>query len=148
MKSIIGNMFSRIMASVIVASLMVAITNVFMGVSFAQVLPPVPEVDLFEKIADLILNWKSMGTIAKGSVIVMVLTQIVKQVKDFKYKNVLVALLAIAYGVFEAMTGDVSVKSAIVTVMFSGGGAVFLYNALKPFLKSIPFLDFLNLGSK
>lgn len=148
MKIELKGIFPKLMASIFTFSLILTLMNVFVGVTFAQEIGTVPEVDIFEKVAELILNWESMGTIAKGSLIVMILTQVVKQISDFEYKNIVVAVLAIAYGVFEALVGDVSVGSAIVTVMFSGGGAVFLYNALKPILKKIPFFSFLNLGSE
>lgn len=117
-------------------------------VAFATEIAQVPEVEIFSKLAELILNWGAMGSLAKGMIIVTIAVQAIKQISDFKYKNLLVSILSVAYGIFQVMVNDVSFGSAFVTVLVSGGGAIVIYNAAKPFLKSIPFLKFLNLGSK
>lgn len=124
------------------------LTALFSLAALATGIAPVPEVDLFAKLAELVLNWGSLGSLAKGMIIVAILTQGMKQITDFKYKNLMVVIFSVAYGVLQMMVSDVSLSSAFVTVLVSGGGAVAIYNVAKPFLKSMPFLDFLKLGSK
>lgn len=124
--------------------------TLFAQMSFANELPQIPEADLFAKLAELILNWGALSSMMKGSLIVIILTQVVKQLSDeFKYKNLLVAIFSVLYGVFQLLAGDVSsTLGAVVSVLFTSGGALLLYNALKPFLKNVKFLSFLDLGKR
>ena len=116
----------------------------FTATAFAQIV--VPEINVWEQISQLALNWGSMTTLAKGTLFVLIATQLVKQATDFEYKRVLVALLSIAYGVFQKLTGDMSLSAAVMSVLISMGGAMMLYEALKPFLREIPFFSFLKLS--
>lgn len=116
--------------------------------AFATGLAPVPEVDLFAKLSELLMSWSSLGSLSKGVLIILILTQIIKQMTDFEYKRLLVVILSVIYGVFQLMIGDTSFGSAVVITLISGGGAVALYVVCKPFLKSFSFLDFLKLGKK
>ena len=113
---------------------------------YAQGLAPLPEIDLFAKLAELLMSWGSLGSLAKGSIVILILVQIAKQMTDFKYKRLLVALFSVAYGVMQMMISEVSLSSAMIAVLISGGGAMVIYSAAQPFLKSIPFFDFLKLG--
>lgn len=117
--------------------------------TFASEVVTIPEVDLFEKISELILNWGALSSIAKGSLVIMILAQAIKQyAKEFKYKKLLVAVLSIAYGVFSLLVDGTSVGASIAMVLISYGGAPMLYDALKPILKKIKFFDFLELGKR
>jgi len=116
------------------------------SLGFSQDLTPVPEVNIFEEIARIVMNWGSMSDLAKGSVLVLVLTQAVKQVKDFQYKNALVAVFSVLYAIIQMMISGSSLMAAATTALFTMGGAVLIYNAIKPLLAKIPALSFLNIG--
>lgn len=117
--------------------------------TFANDILNPPEVDIFEQIATLATNWKMLTPVLKGSAIVVILTQIVKQYfKDFKYNKILVAVLSCVYGVFSLLVDGSSVGASIAMVLISYGGAPILYDALKPFLKKYKFFDFLKLGKR
>lgn len=124
------------------------IALVFCASVFGQDIQPLPDVNIFEQIASLVMNWGAMGDLAKGSVIVMVLAQVVKQVKDFEYKNLVVAVLSVLYASIQVAISGSSISVAVTTALFSMGGAVLIYNALKPILLKIPALSFLKLGKK
>jgi hypothetical protein len=109
------------------------------GMAFAQGIE-VPPINVLEELGKLVLNWNTLPDLMKGSVIVMILVQVVKQAKDFKYKRFLVVALSVLYGVGQMVLGGESLSAAIVAVLVSGGGAIALYEALKPLLKNVNFL--------
>lgn len=121
----------------------------FMLPTEASEIIALPEVDVFEKIASLMANWSNLTPILKGSAIVVIVAQIIKQyVKGFKYKKILIAILSCLYGVFSLLVDGTSVGASIAIVLISYGGAPMLYDALKPFLKKYKFFDFLDLGKR
>lgn len=99
-----------------------------------EALPPalqVPDQDLGTSIGQL-LNYKALGAIGVGMVVIVILMQLLKNAfGDFKYKRVVVTGLAVVYAVLLALTAGVGVGPAIVTVLFTGGGASALYDAIK-----------------
>jgi len=127
---------------IIIATLMMMAT-----LAFAQSMG-VPDANPLQKLGELVLNWENLSSLMKGSLAVLILVQVIKQVTDFKYKRLLVTLLSIGYGVLQMLIGDANLSQAIIAVLISGGGASALYEVLKPFLRSIPLFDFLKLGDK
>lgn len=115
--------------------------------AFGQAIEPLPEVNIFEQLGALVLSWASLSSLAKGSIAVLILTQVVKQVSDFEYKNVVVTLMSVIYAVIQMMIDGTTSTAAITMALFSMGGAVLIYNAIKPALLKIPFFSFLKLGS-
>jgi hypothetical protein len=97
-------------------------------------LPPglqVPDQDLGASIGQL-LNYKALGAIGVGMVVIVILMQLLKKVVgEFKYKRLVVTGLAVVYAVLLALTAGVGIGPAIVAVLFTGGGASSLYEALK-----------------
>jgi hypothetical protein len=106
----------------------------------------VPEVNPFETLAELISNWGSMSGLAKGMVFVLVTVQIVKQASDFQHKRLVVLLASIMYGIGQLVMAGQSVSASIIAVLVSGGGAMALYEFIKPALKKYKFFSFLELG--
>jgi hypothetical protein len=112
--------------------------------AFAQI--EVPEVNEWAKISEIIFNWKSLSPALKGSGIALVVTQLIKQAKDFESKRLVLAIVACFYAAFQAtMDGSVDLGKALTVVIVSYGGAQLIYEGLKPFLKKIKFLSFLKL---
>lgn len=110
------------------------------GMAFAQSIE-IPEVNVLEKLGNLVLNWNAMSDLMKGSIIVMVIAQVIKQASHFKYKRFLVVILSVIYGVGQMVIGGEGLGGAIVSVLVSGGGAMAIYESLKPLLKNISFLQ-------
>jgi hypothetical protein len=104
----------------------------------------VPEVDVIKHLGELVLNWNNMPDLLKGSAFVLILTQVVKKMSDFEYKRLLVTLLSFVYGVGQLVIGGQELSGALVSMLVAGGGAVALYEALKPLLKKLG----LDVGSK
>lgn len=99
----------------------------------------VPDGDPLQLLLNLVMNFKSIGPLAAGSVVVMILAQVFKQfvAEDFKYKRLVVTALGIIYGVLLAVSKGMGFGPAVVTAIFVSGGAVALYEALKPSLQKL-----------
>jgi hypothetical protein len=100
----------------------------------------VPEINPLTALGELVLNYNSLSSMAKGILFVNILVQVVKQASDFQHKRLLVVLFSVVYGVLEYMSAGGNFVSAFVAVLISGGGAMALYESAKPLLKNISFL--------
>lgn len=99
--------------------------------SFADV-PVVPDSDPLALVLQLIMQWKTMGPLAGGMLVVMILTQVIKKfAPEFKYKRLLVTALSCVYGVILGVSQGLPVLSVLVAVLVTGGGAVAIYNAFQ-----------------
>jgi len=125
----------------------VGLVDYLMVSAVAQVGPSVPEVNVLEQLGQLVIGWSALGAIAKASAFVLITVQVMKQA-SFKYKRIAVIVMSIVYGVLQLVIGGESPVAASMAVLVSGGGAVALYNALKPLLKKVKFLSFLDLGKE
>lgn len=110
----------------------------FTSIALAQ--PTVPEINPLTAIGELIMNWGGMSDLAKGVLFVNIMVQVIKQAVDFQYKRTLVVVFSVIYGIAQMVMGGESAMGATVAVLVSGGGAMALYEVLKPLLKKIKFL--------
>lgn len=99
----------------------------------------VPDGDPFTNLMSLIMQWKTIGPLAGGALGVAVVVQLLKQfVGDaFVYKRAAVTVLGVIYGVLLAMSKGMGAVEAIVTALLVSGGAVAIYEALKPTLQKL-----------
>jgi len=112
----------------------------FTGLAYGQSME-LPDVNVLEQLGVLVLSWKGMTGIAKGSIIILILVQIVKHLKaDFKAKRLLITVLSIAYGAVQMIMNGASVSAALVGMLVAGGGAIAIYEAIKPLIKNVPFI--------
>lgn len=94
---------------------------------------PIPEMDPVVLVMKLASEWKVLGPIGAGILIVMLITQAVKALvpEDFKYKRLLALILAMVYMVLVAISSGLGIGAAILGVLLTSGGAMALYEALK-----------------
>lgn len=107
-------------------------------VAFAEVPVVVPDGDPLQALLSLILGWKAMAPLAIGSAIIVVVVQAMKKLlPEFKYKRLIVAVLGVLYGVMLALSNGMGVLEAAVAALFVSGGAVAIYEAIKPALAKL-----------
>lgn len=109
-------------------------------VAYAVDVPIVtPEVEPFSALMSLIMQWKTIGPLAGGAMGIAIAVQLLKQfVGDaFQYKRLAVTALGVIYGVVLAMSKGMGAVEAIVTALLVSGGAVAIYEAVKPVLKKL-----------
>lgn len=120
-----------------------ALALVFGAQAFAQVLQPVPEGDAFASLMALIANAKTMGGVAIGAAVVAIIAQLLKspfvggffEKLDPKIKRLVVFVLGQLYGVLFMISQGVGAVQALLVAVFSSGGAVALYELIKPFFE-------------
>lgn len=101
----------------------------------------VPEVDPAKAIVELVTNWKTMSPVAIGSMIILILVQILKSslfgqfFKHLEWKRLLITILGVIYGILYLVSTGTSWLSAAVIGLISAGGAVAIYEAVKPLLE-------------
>lgn len=112
---------------------------VFGLVSFLAWGAEVPEGDAFQSLLALILNWNSLAPLAIGSGLIVILVQAMKQfVGDgFIYKRTLVVFLGVVYSVLLSMQQGLGLVESLVVALITSGGAVAIYEALKPLLGKV-----------
>lgn len=91
----------------------------------------VPEGDGFANLLALILNFKTMATLAIGSAAIVVVMQLMKKFFDFKYQRLVNIVLGLANAVILSIAAGVTLPEALAAAMFTSGGASILYNELK-----------------
>lgn len=98
-----------------------------------------PEGDPFQMLLALVMSWKTMGPLAGGAAGIAIVVQVLKNsVGDtFKYKRLAVVALGVVYGVVLAVSKGMGVVEALITALFVSGGAVAIYEALKPALQKL-----------
>jgi len=111
-------------------------------VAFSQELEqPVPLQTVFEAIATLVKNWKGMSGIGIAAAILTLLVQILKtellggllaKASPF-LKRLLITVLGQFAGIVIAVNGGLGWIEAVVAGLLTSGGAVAIYEAIKPF---------------
>lgn len=106
----------------------------------ASELPVPAEGDPTLTLVKLITDWKAMSPIATGAMVILLLVQLLKTsllgqfFPSIEWKRFFITFLGIAYGVvYLVSTGTPWVTAAVVGLL-SSGGAVAIYEALKPLL--------------
>lgn len=92
--------------------------------------PQVPDVDLGVALGQLFSIGK-LGVLGGGMAIIVFLVQALKLFPGFKYYRLTTVGLASVYGVLAGLSTGMSAGAVIVMVLFTGGGAVAIYEALK-----------------
>ena len=94
---------------------------------------PVPDSDAVVLVMKLVAEWKVLGPVGIGIVLVMLAVQAIKALvpEDFKYKRLAVLLLAMIYMGLVSVSAGGSVGAAVLGVLITSGGAMALYEALK-----------------
>ncbi len=95
---------------------------------------PMPDGDVASLLLGLATNYKTIGLLGAVSCLTLVSVQVLKSyVSDqWQYKRLMTLAMSILYSVISGLIipGSNAV-SVVVTVLFSSGGAVALYEALK-----------------
>lgn len=97
--------------------------------------------DPIATISDLIKNWKKMSPVAIGAAIILILVQLLKHnifgqfFHNIEFKRSLITVLGVLYGVVYLVSVGTDWITALVVGLLSSGGAVAIYEAIKPFLK-------------
>lgn len=117
------------------------IALVFSSLALAQV--AVPDVDISKGILDLILGYKVLGPIGIGSGVIVLLVNILKS--DFfgnlfknlnpLIKRLIITILGVIYGVLFQVQSGIGWGNAIVTGLLASGGAVAIWEAVKPLIE-------------
>ena len=106
--------------------------------AFAGVPIVVPDGDALQALLSLIANWKGAQPLAIGAMVIVAIVQGLKQfLPDFKYKRITVTCLGILYGIFLGLQQGMGIAEVVVASLFVSGGAVAIYEALKPAMKKI-----------
>lgn len=93
---------------------------------------PVPDVDPFPALFELIKNWKTLSPLAIGMTGIVVIIQVIKMFfTNFKYGRVAVTVLSVAYAVLLKKSEGIGSLDAAISVIIVGGGAVAIYEAWK-----------------
>lgn len=95
---------------------------------------PIPEGDVAQLLLQLATNYKTMGSLAIISILIVITVQAVKAYvsDEWKYKRLLTLGASILYSVISGLLvpGSTAI-SVVITVFLTSGGAVALYEALK-----------------
>lgn len=128
---------NKTLKSLFVFSLAAAV--LFPVVAFALEVPiQTPDGQPTQSILELVLNWKTLTPFAIGAAIIVIAVQVLKHyVPEFEYKRLAVTVLGIAYGTILALQQGLSIGAALVASLLTSGGAVALYEALKPAIKKL-----------
>lgn len=114
---------------------------VFSSLALAQV--AVPDVEISKGILDLILGYKVLGPIGIGSGVIVLLVNVLKS--DFfgnlfknlnpLIKRLIITVLGVIYGVLFQVQSGIGWGNAIVTGLLASGGAVAIWEAVKPLIE-------------
>lgn len=119
------------MKRVLGMSLLVACLPVLAGIE-------VPDVDPITAIMEIIANFGIMSPLALASAGIVAVVQVLKKfLPEFKYKRFLVVVLGVAYGVVQSSLSGLGLVEALVLALITSGGAVAIYEALKPLLQAM-----------
>lgn len=118
-------MFGKFMLALLVALFTYPI------IAFAQVVP-VPDVDAFQLLVELVKNWSAMGPIAIGSAVIVILVQVLKKMAGTsKYSFLAVTVLTVVYSVLIHLGSGMSALNAAIAALVAGGGAIAIWEAYK-----------------
>lgn len=106
--------------------------TMFCTLAFADV-AAIPESDTVALISQLVSNYKVLGPLTLGILVVTLLSQGAKALlgESFKYKRLLVLSLSIIYSVLLAVSTGAGLVPAVASVLLTSGGAMSFYEALK-----------------
>jgi hypothetical protein len=117
---------------------LVLLASVVATNAYAQV---PPEGDAVQSFLALIANWKVLGPVGIGSGIIVVLLQVLKSptmgswFKNVEYKRIVITVFGQIYGVLFLIQSGQSVINSIVVGLFASGGAVAIWEAVKPLVE-------------
>lgn len=103
-------------------------------------LPAPAEGDPTLTLIKLVTEWKAMSPVAIGAMVILLLIQLLKSsffggfFKSLEWKRFFITFLGIAYGVVYLISSGTPWLHALVVGLLSSGGAVAIYQALKPIL--------------
>lgn len=118
--------------------------------SFAQeVVPIVPEAgtdDIITALLNLIKNWKALGTLGAISGVIVIITMLMNSHLTDKWfskqgpyvKRLLITVLGQVVSVITLVKGGMNWQAAMISGLIASGGAVAIYEALKPLLAKKP----------
>lgn len=98
----------------------------------------VPDGDPLSSLMALIQGFNSMGALAIAAAVITIAVQALKQFVGLTKPAIraIVVVLGVAYGVLGMAIAGTPVLEAVISVLFTSGGAVAIYEfAVKPFLK-------------
>jgi hypothetical protein len=94
--------------------------------------PDLPDTDPLLLIGQLLANWKTLGPLGIGMALVLLAGQAIKMYSgDFKYKRLTILSLSCVYATMLGISHGQDPVSVVVSVLFTTGGAMALYEALK-----------------
>lgn len=125
--------------------IVILFSMLFCMVSFGQVVPleDATTAELIEQLIHIITNWKAGGTLLGISMIIILLTNVLKsQATGFlfeklgsKTKRIVIVVMGVLTSVITLKLAGTDWISAIVTGLITSGGAVAIYEAFKPVAK-------------
>ena len=102
--------------------------------AFAEGIVP-PDGDPLATLLQMLMNWQALSPLAIGASVIVIVMQVMKKyVGDFNFKRLLVTLLGVVWGVVTARMNGLGLLEALVAALITSGGAVALYEAVKPLL--------------
>jgi hypothetical protein len=102
------------------------------AVSFAA-LVPVPDGDPLLALLSLIQNWKVATPLVIGSGLIIVIVEALKKfVGDSLWTRAAITVLGVAYSFLVSLTNGGSLLDVTVMTFIVSGGAVAIYEAVKP----------------
>lgn len=97
----------------------------------------IPEGDAVQLLLKLLTQWNSLSPLAIGAILIVIAVQALKALLgDFKFKRVVIVALGIVYAIIQSRIQGLDLSSSIVMALFSSGGAVALFEAIKPLIKA------------
>lgn len=136
---------------------LIALAVFFLGEAFAQLTatatavaaaPVAPTAnEIMDAIANLLLNWKVLGPWGICSSIIIIIVMLLKSDwTDFFFKwstkgplvkQAIIVILGQVIGIMAAISQGTKWPTAIVAGLFVSGGAIVIYNAIKPLFKKV-----------
>lgn len=114
--------------------LLIASMALVSGVAMASIV--VPDGDALQLLLQLLTQWSSLSPLAIGSILIVIAMQVLKMFAgDFKFKRLAVVLLGCIYAVIQSRIQGLDIGNAVVLMLISSGGAVALFEAIKPLIE-------------
>jgi len=104
----------------------------------------VPDAEVSKELLNLFMNFKTLGPVGIGMSVVVVLTQLSKTeifgkiFKKMEYKRLFVTVIGQIYGMLFMVQSGSSWLNAAFIGLLSSGGAVAIWEAVKPLVEKKP----------
>ena len=125
--------------------LMILLTTIALAQDGTPVDPALTLSQLFNMVIDLVTNWKILsGWVITSSILVILIGILKSNLTDALFlwhtkgpiiRRAVVVVLGQVLGIILAISTGVTWYSAIIIGLFTSGGAVIIYNVLKPLWK-------------